>query len=112
MKNNQDINKTSFFQGNQFANISLLIPKLKSSFKLQKELIKEIEQHLQTLIYNQVQNNMNSSSNNFIDTIPYIIKELGISFAHIFLHNANIYYNLIGLYFDKKEKNDINQVKK
>ena len=112
MKNNQDINKTSFFQGNQFANISLLIPKLKSSFKLQKELIKEIEQHLQTLIYNEVQNNMNSSSNNFIDTIPYIIKELGISFAHIFLYNANIYYNLIGLYFDKKEKNDINQVKK
>ena len=46
MKNNQDINKTSFFQGNEFANISLLIPKLKSSFKLQKELIKEIEQHL------------------------------------------------------------------
>jgi len=112
MSNNQDIKKASFFQGNEFSNISLLIPKLKSSFKLQKELIKEIEQHLQTLIYNEVQNNMNSSSNNFIDTIPYIIKELGISFAHIFLHNANIYYNLIGLYFDKKEKNDINQVKK
>ena len=112
MKNNQDINKISFFQGNEFVNISLLIPKLKSSFKLQKELLKEIEQHLQTLIYNEVQNNMNSSSNNFIDTIPYIIKELGISFAHIFLYNANIYYNLIGLYFDKKEKNDINQVKK
>jgi len=112
MKNNQDIKKASFFQGNEFSNISLLIPKLKSSFKLQKELIKEIEQHLQTLIYNEVQNNMNSSSNNFIDTIPYIIKELGISFAHIFLHNANIYYNLIGLYFDKKEKNDINQIKK
>ena len=112
MKNNQDINKISFFQGNEFVNISLLIPKLKSSFKLQKELLKEIEQHLQTLIYNEVQNNMNSSSNNFIDTIPYIIKELGISFAHIFLYNANIYYNLIGLYFDKKEKNDINQIKK
>ena len=108
MRNNQN----SFIQGNEFKNISLLIPKLKSSLKLQKELIKEIEQHLQTLIYNEVQNNMNSSSNNFIDTIPFIIKELGISFAHIFLHNGNIYYNLIGLYFDKNEKNDINQVKK
>ena len=112
MRNNQNMNSTLFIQGNEFKNISLLIPKLKSSLKLQKELIKEIEQHLQTLIYNEVQNNMNSSSNNFIDTIPFIIKELGISFAHIFLHNGNIYYNLIGLYFDKIEKNDINQVKK
>ena len=112
MRNNQNMNSTLFIQGNEFKNIPSLIPKLKSSLKLQKELIKEIEQHLQTLIYNEVQNNMNSSPNNFIDTIPYIIKELGISFAHIFLHNGNIYYNLIGLYFDKNEKNDINQVKK
>ena len=112
MRNNQNMNQASFIQGNEFKNIPSLIPKLKSSLKLQKELIKEIEQHLQTLIYNEVQNNMNSSPNNFIDTIPYIIKELGISFAHIFLHNGNIYYNLIGLYFDKNEKNDINQVKK
>ena len=112
MRNNQNMNSTLFIQGNEFKNIPSLIPKLKSSLKLQKELIKEIEQHLQTLIYNEVQNNMNSSSNNFIDTIPFIIKELGISFAHIFLHNGNIYYNLIGLYFDKNEKNDINQVKK
>lgn len=112
MRNNQNMNSTLFIQGNEFKNIPSLIPKLKSSLKLQKELIKEMEQHLQTLIYNEVQNNMNSSPNNFIDTIPYIIKELGISFAHIFLHNGNIYYNLIGLYFDKNEKNDINQVKK
>ena len=112
MRNNQNMNSTLFIQGNEFKNIPSLIPKLKSSLKLQKELIKEIEQHLQTLIYNEVQNNMNSSPNNFIDTIPFIIKELGISFAHIFLHNGNIYYNLIGLYFDKNEKNDINQVKK
>ena len=112
MRNNQNMNSTLFIQGNEFKNIPSLIPKLKSSLKLQKELIKEIEQHLQTLIYNEVQNNMNSSPNNFIDTIPYIIKELGISLAHIFLHNGNIYYNLIGLYFDKNEKNDINQVKK
>ena len=112
MRSNQDMNKTSFIQGNSIKDFDSVIPKLRSSLKLQKEFLKEIEQNLQKLIDEEIQNNTNSTLSNFLDSLPYIIEKLGISFVHIFLHNSNIYYNLIGLYFDKKDKNDINQIKK
>ena len=114
MINNQNISKASFNSGNELKNIPSLILKLKSSLKFQKEFIKEIEQNLQVFIENEVQNTIssNSSINELLDSIPFIIKELGISFAHNFLQNSNIYYSLIGLYFDKKEKNDEKYSKK
>ena len=114
MINNQNISKASFNSGNELKNIPSLILKLKSSLKLQKEFIKEIEQNLQVFIENEVQNTISSNStiNELIDSIPFIIKELGISFAHNFLQNSSIYYSLIGLYFDKKEKNDEKYSKK
>ena len=113
MENNQNINQTSFILGNELKNISSLIPKLKLSLKLQKEFIKEIENNLQIIIGNEEANiNTNPSLNNFINIIPYIIKELGISFSHFFLLNINIYYNLILIYFDKKGKNDLNLAQK
>ena len=46
MSSNQDMNKTSFIQGNSIKDIYSLIPKLRSSSKLQKEFLKEIEQNL------------------------------------------------------------------
>ena len=114
MINNQNISKASFNSGNELKNMPSLILKLKSSLKFQKEFIKEIEQNLQVFIENEVQNTISSNStiNELIDSIPFIIKELGISFAHNFLQNSNIYYSLIGLYFDKKEKNDEKYSKK
>ena len=113
MENNQNINQTSFILGNELKNISSLIPKLKLSLKLQKEFIKEIENNLQIIIGKEEANiNTNPSLNNFINIIPYIIKELGISFSHFFLLNINIYYNLILIYFDKKGKNDLNLAQK
>ena len=114
MINNQNISKASFNSGNELKNMPSLILKLKSSLKFQKEFIKEIEQNLQVFIENEVQNTISSNStiNELIDSIPFIIKELGISFAHNFLQNSSIYYSLIGLYFDKKEKNDEKYSKK
>ena len=114
MINNQNLSKASFNSGNELKNMPSLILKLKSSLKFQKEFIKEIEQNLQVFIEKEVQNTIssNSSINELIDSIPFIIKELGISFAHNFLQNSNIYYSLIGLYFDKKEKNDEKYSKK
>ena len=114
MINNQNLSKASFNSGNELKNMPSLILKLKSSLKFQKEFIKEIEQNLQVFIENEVQNTIssNSSINELIDSIPFIIKELGISFAHNFLQNSSIYYSLIGLYFDKKEKNDEKYSKK
>ena len=114
MINNQNIRKASFNSGNELKNMPSLILKLKSSLKFQKEFIKEIEQNLQVFIENEVQNTISSNStiNELIDSIPFIIKELGISFAHNFLQNSSIYYSLIGLYFDKKEKNDEKYSKK
>ena len=47
-----------------------------------------------------------------MDEIPFIIKDLGIPFAHNFIHDSDIYFNLLGLYFDKKEKKDEKFVKK
>ena len=46
MRNNQDMNKTSFIQGNFIKDIYSLIQKLRSSLKFQKEFLKEIEQNL------------------------------------------------------------------
>ena len=114
MINNQNLSKASFNSGNELKNMPSLILKLKSSLKFQKEFIKEIEQNLQVFIENEVQNTISSNStiNELIDSIPFIIKELGISFAHNFLQNSSIYYSLIGLYFDKKEKNDEKYSKK
>ena len=114
MINNQNLSKALFNSGNELKNMPSLILKLKSSLKLQKEFIKEIEQNLQVFIENEVQNTISSNStiNELIDSIPFIIKELGISFAHNFLQNSSIYYSLIGLYFDKKEKNDEKYSKK
>ena len=114
MINNQNISKASFNSGNELKNMPSLILKLKSLLKFQKEFIKEIEQNLQVFIENEVQNTIssNSSINELLDSIPFIIKELGISFAHNFLQNSSIYYSLIGLYFDKKEKNDEKYSKK
>ena len=114
MINDQNLSKASFNSGNELKNMPSFILKLKSSLKFQKEFIKEIEQNLQVFIENEVQNTISSNStiNELIDSIPFIIKELGISFAHNFLQNSSIYYSLIGLYFDKKEKNDEKYSKK
>ena len=115
MKKNQNIKPSSFIsQDNQIKNHNLLIQKLKESLKLQKQFIKEIEQKLQVLANNEVENkiNINPDSKDFMDEIPFIIKDLGIPFAHNFIHDSNIYFNLLGLYFDKKEKNDEKFVKK
>ena len=109
MINNQNINPTSFISSkNEIKAIPLLIPKLKSSLKLQKEFIKEIEQKLKILADNEVQNKieLNSLVKDFMDEIPFIIKELGISFAHYFFLNSDIFYSLMGIYFDSMDKND------
>ena len=109
MINNQNINPTSFISSkNEIKDIPLLIPKLKSSLKLQKEFIKEIEQKLKILADNEVQNKieLNSLVKDFMDEIPFIIKELGISFAHYFFLNSDIFYSLMGIYFDSMDKND------
>ena len=115
MKKNQNIKPSSFIsQDNQIKNHNLLIQKLKESLKLQKQFIKEIQQKLQILANNEVENkiNINPDLKDFMDEIPFIIKDLGIPFAHNFIHDSDIYFNLLGLYFDKKEKNDEKSVKK
>ena len=114
MRINQKEINSSFIPRNELKNIPLLIQKLKSSLKFQKEFIKEFQQDLQVFINNEVDNNINinSSINEYMDSIPFILTELGIPFAHNFLKNSTIYYNLMGLYFDKKEKNDEKYVKK
>ena len=115
MKKNQNIKPSSFIsQDNQIKNHNLLIQKLKESLKLQKQFIKEIQQKLQVLANNEVENkiNINPDLKDFMDEIPFIIKDLGIPFAHNFIHDSDIYFNLLGLYFDKKEKNDEKFVKK
>ena len=115
MKKNQNIKPSSFIsQDNQIKNHNLLIQKLKESLKLQKQFIKEIEQKLQVLANNEVENkiNINQDLKDFMDEIPFIIKDLGIPFAHNFIHESDIYFNLLGLYFDKKEKKDEKFVKK
>ena len=109
MLNNENIKPTSFIsEENTIKDVSLIIPKLKSSLRLQKEFIKEIEEKLRVLADDEVQNKikLNSSMQDFLDDIPYIIKELGISFAHNFILNSNIYYSLMGIYFDIEEKKD------
>ena len=109
MIDNQNINPTSYISfKNEIKDVPSLIPKLKSSLKLQKEFIKEIEQKLKDLADNEVQNkiNLNSTVKDFMDEIPFIIKELGISFAHYFFLNSDIFYSLIGIYFDNMDKND------
>ena len=115
MIKNQNIKPSSFIsQDNQIKNHNLLIQKLKESLKLQKQFIKEIQQKLQILANNEVENkiNINPDLKDFMDEIPFIIKDLGIPFAHNFIHDSDIYFNLLGLYFDKKEKNDEKSVKK
>ena len=115
MIKNQNIKPSSFIsQDNQIKNHNLLIQKLKESLKLQKQFIKEIQQKLQVLANNEVENkiNINPDLKDFMDEIPFIIKDLGIPFAHNFIHDSDIYFNLLGLYFDKKEKNDEKFVKK
>ena len=115
MIKNQNIKPSSFIsQDNQIKNHNLLIQKLKESLKLQKQFIKEIQQKLQVLANNEVENkiNINPDLKDFMDEIPFIIKDLGIPFAHNFIHDSDIYFNLLGLYFDKKEKNDEKSVKK
>ena len=115
MIKNQNIKPSSFIsQDNQIKNHNLLIQKLKESLKLQKQFIKEIQQKLQILANNEVENkiNINPDLKDFMDEIPFIIKDLGIPFAHNFIHDSDIYFNLLGLYFDKKEKNDEKFVKK
>ena len=115
MIKNQNIKPSSFIsQDNQIKNHNLLIQKLKESLKLQKQFIKEIQQKLQNLANNEVENkiNINPDLKDFMDEIPFIIKDLGIPFAHNFIHDSDIYFNLLGLYFDKKEKKDEKFVKK
>ena len=115
MIKNQNIKPSSFIsQDNQIKNHNLLIQKLKESLKLQKQFIKEIQQKLQVLANNEVENkiNINPDLKDFMDEIPFIIKDLGIPFAHNFIHDSDIYFNLLGLYFDKKEKKDEKFVKK
>ena len=115
MIKNQNIKPSSFIsQDNQIKNHNLLIQKLKESLKLQKQFIKEIQQKLQVLANNEVENkiNINPDLKDFMDEIPFIIKDLGIPFAHNFIHDSDIYFNLLGLYFDKKEKNDEKSEKK
>ena len=115
MIKNQNIKLSSFIsQDNQIKNHNLLIQKLKESLKLQKQFIKEIQQKLQVLANNEVENkiNINPDLKDFMDEIPFIIKDLGIPFAHNFIHDSDIYFNLLGLYFEKKEKNDEKSVKK
>ena len=113
----KNIKASSFISNdNQIENHNLLIQKLKESYELQKQFIKEIKEQLQFLINNEFYNgvNLNSSSKNFMDEIPFIIKDLGIPFAHNFFHNNEIKDNLMRLYYDKIEKNDekfVNKIK-
>ena len=108
MQNYQNENKITFINSeDEIKNFPLLIPKLKSSFKLQKELITEIEQRLQVLAENPNKVVHNPPSDYYIKVIPNLIKELGISFAHSFILNPNIYFYLLGIYFDDIQKEEI-----
>ena len=62
----QNIKASSFISNdNQIENHNLLIQKLKESYELQKQFIKEIKEQLQFLINNEFYNgvNLNSSTN-------------------------------------------------
>ena len=104
MRNTQ--NKSFFFSGYEIKNINTLIPLFKSSIKYQTEFIKELEQKLQNFM-SESQDDIDkylSQINNFMVVLPFIIKQLGIPFAHNFLE-TDFLNNLLGLYLDYEQLN-------
>ena len=104
MRNTQ--NKSFFFSGYEIKNINTLIPLFKSSIKYQTEFIKELEQKLQNFM-SESQDDIDkylSQINNFMVVLPFIIKQLGIPFAHYFLE-TDFLNNLLGLYLDYEQLN-------
>ena len=97
--------KSSFISSEkEIKNLPSLIPKLKQSLKLQKELIKEIEQKLQILANEENPNKIKTKTSKdfFLDVLPNIMKELGIPFVHNFIDNQFIFQYLIGIYLDER----------
>ena len=106
MNNNKNTHKMSFISGYEIKNIPALIQALKSSLKNQKDFIEEIEQKFKNII-SDIKNNKNLNQlliYNFFEAFAFIIKELGIPFAHNLLQ-TDIFNDLIQLYFEESEGN-------
>ena len=113
MNSNKNEYKPSFISGYEIKNIPTLIQALKSSLEYQKIFIEEIEQKFQ-YIFAEIKNNKNLDQlliYNFLDAFAFIIKELGIPFAHNLLQ-TDIFQDLTQLYFEEIEKNNVKLIEK
>jgi len=113
MSNNKSTYKPTFISGYEIKNIPTLIQALKSSLEYQKNFIEEIDKKFLNII-SDIQNKKNLDLlliYNFLEAFAFIIKELGIPFAHNLLQ-TDIFTNLTQLYFDESEKNNVKLIEK
>lgn len=113
MSSNKSTYKPTFISGYEIKNIPILIQALKSSLEYQKNFIEEIDKKFLNII-SDIQNKKNLDLlliYNFLEAFAFIIKELGIPFAHNLLQ-TDIFTNLTQLYFDESEKNNVKLIEK